>query len=62
MAKQKLTNKEKLEIFFSIAILIILILIIATVPRPKSPIEKWHDAIDEGKSWNEYMEEVNLDD
>ena len=58
MSKQKLTNKEKFEIFLTIAILIILFLIIATIPRPKSPIEKWHDAIDEGKSWNEYMEEV----
>ena len=54
----KLVNKERFETFLSVVGLTALLIIMAVVPRPKSPIEKWHDAIDEGKSWNEYMEEV----
>lgn len=56
--KIKLVNKERFETFLSVVGLTVLLIIMALVPRPKSPIEKWHDAIDEGKSWNEYMEEV----
>lgn len=58
MRKIKLVNRERFETFLSIIALTTLLLIISVVPRPKTPIEKWHDAIDEGKSWNEYMEEV----
>ncbi|MBE5813149.1 MAG: hypothetical protein E7314_05810 [Clostridiales bacterium] len=58
MRKIKLVNKERFETFLSITTLTILLLIISIVPRPKSPIEKWHDAIDAGMNWNEYMEEV----
>ena len=32
-----------------------LLLVVAIVPRPKSPIEKWHNAIDQGMTWNEYI-------
>jgi len=58
MRKIKLVNRERFETFLSIIALTTLLLIIAIVPRPKTPIEKWHDAIDAGMSWNEYMEEV----
>lgn len=58
MRKIKIVNRERFETFLSIIALTTLLLIIAVVPRTKTPIEKWHDAIDEGKSWNEYMEEV----
>lgn len=56
MKKLKVVNKERFEVFLSVVGLAALLIIIAVVPRPKSPIEKWHDAIDEGKTWNEYME------
>lgn len=58
MHKMKLVNRERFEAFLSIMGLAVLLLVVAIVPRPKTPIEKWHDAIDEGMSWNEYMEEV----
>ena len=54
--KLKLVNKERFETFLSIVGLAALLLIIAVVPRPKTPIEKWHDAIEEGLTWNEYIE------
>lgn len=58
MRKIKLVNRERFETFLSIMGLVVLLLVVAIVPRPKSPIEKWHDAIDAGMSWAEYMEEV----
>ena len=59
--KLKLVNKEKFESFLSIVGITALLLIIAVIPRPKSPIEKWHDAIDEGMTWSEYVKggEIN---
>ena len=57
MHRIKLVNKERFETFLSIVGLAILILIIAVVPRPKTPIEKWHAAIEEGLTWNEYVKE-----
>ena len=56
--KIKLVNKERFETFLSLIGLAILLVIIAIVPRPKTPIEKWHDAIDTGMSWNEYVKGV----
>jgi len=58
MRKIKLVNRERFETFLSIIALTTLLLIIAIVPRPKTPIEKWHDAIDAGMTWNEYVKEV----
>jgi hypothetical protein len=55
MHKIKLVNKERFEAFLSIVGITTLLLIVAIVPRPKSPIEKWHDAIDEGQTWAEYV-------
>lgn len=56
--KIKLVDKERFETFLSVVSLTVLLIILALVPRPKSPIEKWHDAIDEGMNWNEYVKEV----
>ena len=57
MHKIKLVNKERFETFLSIIGLAALLLIVAVVPRPKSPIEQWHDAIEEGQTWAEYVKE-----
>lgn len=57
MYKIKLVNKERFETFLSILGIATLLLILAVVPRPKTPIEKWHDAIEEGLTWNEYAKE-----
>ena len=63
MRKIKIVNKERFETFLSIVGITTLILIVAIVPKPKSPIEKWHDAIEEGMTWTEYMKggEINVD-
>lgn len=55
MRKIRLVNRERFEAFLSIAGITTLLLIVAIVPRPKSPIEKWHNAIDQGMTWNEYI-------
>lgn len=58
MHKIKLVNKDRFEAFLSITGLAVLLLVVAIVPRPKSPIEKWHDAIENGTSWNEFIKEM----
>ena len=55
MHKIKLVNLERFEAFLSIVGITTLLLIVAIVPRQKSPIEKWHNAIDQGMTWNEYI-------
>ena len=50
MHKIKLVNKERFEAFLSIVGITTILLIVAIVPRPKSPIEKWHDAIENGQT------------
>lgn len=57
MHKIKLVNKERFEAFLSIVGITTLLLIVAILPRPKSPVEKWHNAIEEGFTWNEYVKE-----
>ena len=62
MHKIELVNKERFEAFLSIVGITTLLLIVAIVPRPKSPIEKWHDAIENGQTWAEYVGgEINVD-
>ena len=53
--KIKLANKGRFRAFLSIVCLTTMLLIVAIVPRPKSPIEKWHEAIDNGQTWAEYV-------
>lgn len=55
MHKIKIVNKERFEAFLSIVGITTILLIVAIVPKPKSPIEKWHDAIEEGQTWAEYV-------
>lgn len=62
MHKIKLVNKERFEAFLSIVGITTLLLIVAIIPKPKSPIEKWHDAIENGQTWAEYVGgEINVD-
>jgi hypothetical protein len=62
MHKIKLVNKERFEAFLSIVGITTILLIVAIVPRPKSPIEQWHDAIENGQTWAEYVGgEMNVD-
>ena len=62
MHKIKLVNKERFEAFLSIVGITTLLLIVAIVPKPKSPIEQWHDAIENGQTWAEYVGgELNVD-
>ncbi len=55
MHKIKLVNKERFEAFLSIVGITTILLIVAIVPKPKSPIEKWHGAIENGQTWAEYV-------
>lgn len=57
MKKIKLVNKERFETFLSIVGLAILMVVAINNPT-KGTIQQWHEAIDEGMSWAEYMEEV----
>ena len=62
MHKIKLVNRERFEAFLSIVGITTLLLIVAIVPKPKSPIEQWHDAIENGQTWAEYVGgEINVD-
>lgn len=54
MKKIKLVNKERFENFIGIVSLVIL-LVIAIKNPTKGTIRQWHDAIEEGISWNEYI-------
>jgi predicted ferric reductase len=55
MRKIRLVNKERFETFISVLGLIVMVVAFIAIPRQKSPIEKWHDAIDQGMTWNEYI-------
>ena len=55
MQKIRLVNKERFETFLSVLAMGIMVIAIIAIPRPKSPIEKWHDAIEQGMTWTEYM-------
>ena len=55
--KLKLVNRERFEMFLSMMGISILLISISIMPRPKSPIEQWHDAIEEGQTWAEYVKE-----
>ena len=53
--KMRLVNRERFETFLSVLAMGIMVIAIIAIPRPKSPIEKWHDAIEQGMTWTEYM-------
>ena len=55
MHKIRLVNRERFEAFISVLGLIVMVVAFIAIPRQKSPIEKWHDAIEQGMTWNEYI-------
>ena len=57
MRKQKirLVNKERFETFLSMVGLAVMVVAFIAIPKPKSPIERWHEACENGTSWQEYM-------
>ena len=58
MRKIKLVNKQRFETFLSIIGLAVIMLVAVKNPT-QGTISQWHDAIDEGMTWNEYMEVNN---
>lgn len=62
MRKIKLVNKERFEAVMTVLALIAILIILMVMPKPKSPVTKWHDAIENGKTWAEYVGgEINVD-
>ena len=55
MRKIKLVNKQRFETFLS-AIGLAIVMLVAINNPTQGTISQWHDAIEEGMSWNEYME------
>ena len=54
MRKLKIVNKERFMNFIGIVSLAILLGIAIKNPT-KGTVEQWHDAMEEGISWNEYV-------
>jgi hypothetical protein len=62
MHKIKLVNKERFEAVMTVLALIAILIILILIPKPKSPITQWHDAIENGQTWAEYVGgEINVD-
>ena len=57
MHKIRLVNKERFQNFLATIGLAIVIGLAVQNPT-KGTIQQWQDAVEEGMSWNEYMEEV----
>ena len=57
MRKIRLVNKTRFQNFLSIIGLAIVMVIAINNPT-QGTISQWHDAIDEGMSWNEYTKEM----
>lgn len=55
MRKQKirLVHPERLCAVLSIAMYVICLVVL--INAPKSPIERWHEACENGTSWQEYI-------
>jgi hypothetical protein len=53
--KIKLVNKERFETFLSVLGLALMVVAFIAIPKPKGTIERWHDARENGTSWNEYV-------
>ena len=54
MRKLRIVNKERFMNFIGIISLIVLLGIAIKNPT-QGTISKWHDAIEEGETWNEYI-------
>lgn len=53
--KMRLVNRERFETFLSMVGLAVVVVAFIAIPKPKSPIERWHEACENGTSWQEYM-------
>ena len=53
--KIRLVNKERFETFLSMVGLAVMVVAFISIPKPKSPIERWHEACENGTSWQEYV-------
>ena len=53
--KMKLVNKERFETFLSMVGLAVMVVAFIAIPKQKGTIERWHDACENGTSWNEYV-------
>ena len=54
MHKIKLVNKERFNNFIGLVSLTVLV-VIAMNNSTKSPVTKWHDAIENGQTWAQYV-------
>jgi hypothetical protein len=59
---KKKINKERFSNFIGIVSFAVLVVIAINNPT-QGPVSKWHDAIENGTSWNEYVKggEINVD-
>ena len=59
---KKKINKERFSNFIGIVSFTVLVVIAINNPT-QGPVSKWHDAIENGTSWNEYVKggEINVD-
>ena len=53
--KIRLVNKERFETFLSMVGLAVMLIAFIVIPKPKCPTERWHEACENGTSWQEYM-------
>ena len=60
MHKIKLVNKERFNNFIGLVSLTVLVVIAMNNPT-KSPITKWHDAIENGQTWAQYVGGEKID-
>ena len=51
----RLVNKERFQIFLSVLGLAVMVVAFIAIPKTKSPIERWHEACENGTSWQEYV-------
>jgi hypothetical protein len=59
---KKKINKERFSNFIGLVALTVLIVIAIKNPT-QGPVSQWHDAIEKGTSWAEYVKggEINVD-
>ena len=59
---KKKINKERFSNFIGIVSFTVLVVIAINNPT-QGPVSQWHDAIENGTSWNEYVKggEINVD-
>ena len=53
--KMRIATKERFTTFLTVLGMTIMVVAFIAIPKPKSPIENWHDACENGTSWQEYI-------